>query len=320
MTKTHDSPLAGRRVLVLGDDDRAAGLVSSLESDGIDAAQAESVPEALATLESVSVALLVVVDGVASHPTDVFGAAARRGKQLPGVFVGSRARKLPPGVEQAPASVDAAASAVRQQLLAAVVDEAEPVVERDALTAYGQTISHELRNHLSVARLAIGSLDGPTVDQALEALDRLEGVAREAEAVANGEVSETASVSLVAAAEDAIDRVQADDATIHVDASMEVSADRKLLTLLIENLVRNSVEHGSAGDDSATVGVLDTESGFAVVDNGPGLDGEDAFAWGYSTGDGKGVGLAIVQEIALAHGWEIDAVSDDGARIEIHTD
>ena len=316
MTPAPESPFARSRVLVVGNDDRAAALENSLAADGIETTRAASAPEALATLDAVEVALLVVVDGIESRPADVFGGAARRGHQLPGVFVGSKARQLPPGVEQAPAGADAAAAVIRQRLLAASAAEADPAVDDDPLAAFGDTVSHELRNHLSAARLAVDSLEGPTIEQARDALDRLEGLAREAEVIAAGEVTDTESVSLAAAATDAADRVRAPEASIRVDVEGTIQADPALLTLLLENLVRNSVEHG--GDD-VTVRVTDTDAGFAVVDDGPGFDDGSPFAWGYSGDGGQGAGLGIVRRIAAAHDWEIRAENDGGARVEVGT-
>mgnify|MGYP000153298884 CR=1 FL=1 len=322
MTRTHESSLADRRVLVLGNDDRAAALVRTLAADGVDATRTAAAPEALATLDAVRIDLFVVVDGGEWRPGDVFGAAARRGHQLQGVFVGSKARELPPGVEQAPAGAEAAASVIRQRLLAATATDAEPAVDHDPLAAYGETVSHELRNHLSAARLAVDSLDGPTVEQVHKALDRLEGLADEAAAIAAGEVDDPELVPLETAAEDAASRVRAPASSIQVDADDTVAGDPELVTLLLENLIRNSVEHGSSEGSNAgvTVRVTDTDAGFAVVDDGPGFGGGDPFAWGYSTDGGQGAGLGIVQRIADAHGWEIVATSDDGARVELRTD
>jgi len=78
------------------------------------------------------------------------------------------------------------------------------------------------------------------------------------------------------------------------------------------------VEHG--GDVAIRVGDLD--DGFYVADDGPGIpDGvrDSLFEPGQSGVDGStGFGLAIVQEIATAHGWTVEAVeSTDGARFEI---
>jgi len=99
----------------------------------------------------------------------------------------------------------------------------------------------------------------------------------------------------------------------------------------------DAVEHGSAGgrpgsdDDvehggtTVTVGALPDERGFYVADNGPGVpeaDREQVFESGFSTTDeGTGFGLAIVAEIAEAHGWTISVTDAEGggARFEIVT-
>lgn len=329
MPEAHDSPFASRLVLVLGGDDQAAGLVSTLADDGLDTVRVASAPEALATLDAVDVSLFVVVENAVARPADPFGAAARNGHRPPGLYVGARAEKLPPGVEQAPSSTDAAAAAVRQRLLAEAATDADPAVERDPLATYSSTVSHELRNHVGAARLAVESLEGPTTEQALSALDRLETLAREAEAIASKEVEGIGSVDLSEAGAAAADRLTTPDAKIVIEAEQRIAADRDLLTLVIENLLRNAVEHGSTGsqtqsDDAAehagddvTIRVVDTENGFAVVDDGPGFESEDPFAWGYTTGEGQGAGLAVVRRIAEAHGWSVSAGNDDGARVDV---
>ncbi|MFB6221280.1 MAG: sensor histidine kinase [Halolamina sp.] len=310
---THGS-FGSRLVLVVGDDDRADALVNTLEADGVNTAHVETAPEALATLDSLDVGFLVVVDGVAGRPSDFFGAAAQKGHLLPGVFVGSKSRQLPPGIDQVPATVEAAAAAVRQRLLAEAATDAEPITEEDPLEAFGSTVSHELRNHLSAARLAVESLEGPTTDQALAAIDRLQSLASEAEAIAAKEVNETEPVSFSDAAAEAVDRVRVDEDAVEIDAEGSIEADPALLTLMLENLIRNATEHG--GED-VTVRVVGTDEGFAVVDTGPGFDEENPFAWGYTTGEGQGAGLAMVRRIATAHGWEVAASNDDGARVDV---
>jgi signal transduction histidine kinase len=315
MPQARESSLPTGFVLVCGDADGASTLVSTLAADGFDAVHAETPPEALATLDAAAITLLVVVEDGRSHPEDLFGAAARRGHRLPGLYVGTETRTLPPGVEQVPA-VSEAAAAVRQRLLAEAADDAESVVAEDPLSAFGLTVSHELRNHLGAAKLAIDSLEGPTVEQARSALDRLEGLAAEAEAVASKDVGSTDPVSLADAADAAADRLRIADATVDIDAAGEVDADRDLLVLLLENLLRNAVEHGG---EELTVRVVDTDTGFAVVDDGPGFGTADPFAWGYTTGEGQGAGLAIVQRVADAHDWQVSASDDDGARIDVDT-
>jgi signal transduction histidine kinase len=94
------------------------------------------------------------------------------------------------------------------------------------------------------------------------------------------------------------------------------------MATLVENLLRNSVEHG-AGAPTITVGRLAESDGFYVADDGPGISPHErdrVFESGYSTAaDGTGFGLAIVEQIAEAHGWEV-AVTESahgGARFEV---
>lgn len=91
---------------------------------------------------------------------------------------------------------------------------------------------------------------------------------------------------------------------------------------LLENLVRNAIEH--AGTDVAvTVGEVADGSGFYVADDGPGIDAESrdqVFESGYSTGGaGTGLGLSIVRTIAEAHGWTVRMTgsTEGGVRVEV---
>jgi signal transduction histidine kinase len=84
--------------------------------------------------------------------------------------------------------------------------------------------------------------------------------------------------------------------------------------------MRNAVEHG--GSD-VTVRVGDLDDGFYVADDGPGISegiADKLFEPGQSgTQENTGFGLAIVQEIATAHGWTVAATesAEGGARFEI---
>jgi len=77
-----------------------------------------------------------------------------------------------------------------------------------------------------------------------------------------------------------------------------------------------------AGDD-VQIRVGDLSDGFFVEDDGSGIPDtvrENLFEPGASAVSGNtGFGLAIVKEIATAHGWTVEAVdaADGGARFEI---
>lgn len=80
---------------------------------------------------------------------------------------------------------------------------------------------------------------------------------------------------------------------------------------------------GTRGNDvTVTIGSFDDGTGIFVADDGCGIPDdrrEEVFEHGYSTNeDGTGFGLAIIEEIAAAHGWNprVTDAADGGARFE----
>lgn len=134
------------------------------------------------------------------------------------------------------------------------------------------------------------------------------------------QVTDTEWVELGRLAEECWQTVATDSATLTVESSTSVRADPIRLRQLLENLVRNGVEHGGA-DVTVRVGVL--TDGFYLEDDGPGIppaDRETVFDSGYSTSaDGTGFGLHIVGQIVEAQGWQVRVTdgTDGGARFEI---
>ncbi|WP_193309413.1 PAS domain S-box protein [Halorubrum halophilum] len=203
--------------------------------------------------------------------------------------------------------------------------------QNERLDSFASIVSHDLRNPLNVAQgrveLAETTADEDAeIDEHLDAtaaaLDRIESIidhtltlAREGETV-----GDTEPVSLATVATDSWETVETGAATLTVETDREVSADPDRLRNLFENLARNAVEH--AGPD-VTIRVGDLDDGFYVADDGPGIPesvADDLFEPGQSSAEGNtGFGLAIVQEIASAHGWTVEATASDegGARFEI---
>jgi len=195
------------------------------------------------------------------------------------------------------------------------------------LEEFASIVSHDLRNPLNVAlgRLDIARKECDTEDLAdvANALDRMEALVDDLLTLARqGEtVDDLEPVALASLAADCWETVDTAEADLVVATDRTVMADESRLTQLLENLVRNAVEHGGEAV-TITVGELPGD-GIYVEDDGPGIPEADrgqVFDRGYSTRtDGTGFGLVIVEDIAEAHGWEVTVgESDDGgARFEI---
>ncbi|QSG07101.1 histidine kinase N-terminal 7TM domain-containing protein [Halapricum desulfuricans] len=196
--------------------------------------------------------------------------------------------------------------------------------QNERLDQFAEVVAHDLRNPLNVADGYVERMrtsDEEYLDEISDAHERMEAIIDDVLALARQDTDiDTEPVALESAAGDAWESVETADATLRVPDRVTVRADRgRLLEQLFENLFRNAVEHAGT-DATITVGALD--EGFYVADDGPGIDPErreEVFEPGEtSRADGTGFGLAIVDSIADAHGWDVRVTESDagGARFE----
>ena len=200
------------------------------------------------------------------------------------------------------------------------------------LEKFAEIVSHDLRNPIEVAetRLELAEMDCKSehhshIDTALNRMDRIiEDVLRLARE--GRDIGSTEQVELQTAVDAAwrlvADSIEGAELQYTTDRRRfpSIRADYDRFSQLLENLLRNAIEHG--GDDvTVSLGVL--EDGFYIEDDGSGIPEErraDVFESGYSTSeDGTGFGLSIVKRVAQAHGWDVHvtASSERGARFEI---
>ncbi|MFY4811475.1 ATP-binding protein [Haloarcula sp. AONF1] len=217
--------------------------------------------------------------------------------------------------------------------------------KNERLDEFTSIVSHDLRNPLTVAEgnleLARTECDSDALDKASRAHERMRALIDDLLTFARaGEtVTDLESVTLADIVEDCWQTVEGAQTTLVVEDDRQIRADTAKLRRLLSNLVRNSVEHGSADaqapsgrtaehdGESITVRVGTVEDadrhGFYVADDGPGIpedDREQVFEEGYSTGEnGTGFGLKIVQRLAEVHGWTVTATESEagGARFEV---
>ncbi|RKD98259.1 PAS domain S-box protein [Halopiger aswanensis] len=222
------------------------------------------------------------------------------------------------------------------------------------LQEFASVVSHDLRNPLNVAQgtleLALdgggdGGEDGngnerereSRLEECQRALDRMARLIEDLLALAEqgATVSDPNTVAVADVATKSWAMVETDGAALalEVPGDYRIRADPDRLQQLFENLFRNAIDHGLAGEEDAdttgdasddftvTVGTL--EDGFYVEDTGEGIpadEREQVFDTGYTTAtDGTGFGLSIVNRIAQAHGWDVEVTGGrtGGARFEL---
>jgi PAS domain S-box-containing protein len=208
-----------------------------------------------------------------------------------------------------------------------VTEERERAVkltaQNERLEEFARLLAHDVRNPLMVAHAGLDLYeddgDPDHLERARVSLGRIEGIIDDVLAVASDGRAVTAPepVALSTVARDAWEMVATADATLEVRTDTTVDADSARLGRLFENLYSNAVEHAGR---TCTVTVTDTPVGFAVCDNGPGIDPGDrdtVFEPGISgTTDGTGLGLYVVETIASAHGWTVAVADGDVADVD----
>ena len=198
--------------------------------------------------------------------------------------------------------------------------------QHDRLDEFASVISHDLRNPLGIAQgraqMLDDNFDSEHLPPMIDAIDRMDEIISGTLTLARqgAVVSDTEPISVPVFVNSCWASVATDKATIECEDQFTITGDPERLKHVFENLFRNAVEHGGR-DITVTVGRID-DTGIYVADSGPGIPAErreNIFDAGYtSTDSGTGFGLAIVQRVAEAHGWEVTVTdaTQGGARFE----
>jgi nitrogen-specific signal transduction histidine kinase len=202
--------------------------------------------------------------------------------------------------------------------------------KNEFLDEFASVVSHDVATPLGVienrARLIEVTGDPEHASDIYEATERVQSLVDELRELASEgvRVGDTTTVDVETVAREAWAAVETGEATLTVESSRTLEADRGRLAELFENLFDNAVEHASDTTPVAvTVGTDD--AGVFVADDGPGIPAENrerVFEQGHTTTeDGSGLGLAIVRRIAEGHGWTVTVTESEsgGARFEVDT-
>jgi signal transduction histidine kinase len=102
-----------------------------------------------------------------------------------------------------------------------------------------------------------------------------------------------------------------------IEEELVIKADEALLRQALFNLVLNAIQAVDSKGDIQIVARKDNtaEASIEVRDNGPGVPAEqraEVFKPYFTTNKkGTGLGLAVVHQIVLAHGWEIECLPNE---------
>lgn len=183
------------------------------------------------------------------------------------------------------------------------------------------SLAHDAKNPLNVVtgRLELLDIDEPHGSAINRSVGRVESLLNELSTIASvtDAICDREPVSVAEVAERTW---TGDSEALTITTERTIEADPDAFEILLERLFENARQHGGE-DISVTVG--DSESGFYIADDGPGIPPSECkrvFEQGYGTDrDGEGYGLFVADSVARAHGWTLTAgESDDGgARLDI---
>lgn len=197
--------------------------------------------------------------------------------------------------------------------LNAMLDELADALERQR--RFASNASHELKTPIAtiqtMADVALASGDDVVLRDTLGRVREVNARAADTVAallqLANVDVRDRQELDLAALCRD-IGRGQGVAVTAE---AVTVAASPTLVRQAVENMVRNGITHGE--DPSMTVAQVGRNAEITVESDGPQLDVAEVRTWvepfaraQRTSGAGQGLGLAIVDAIAKAHGGSVE--------------
>ncbi len=214
----------------------------------------------------------------------------------------------------------------------AMLDRLEDGAE--AQRRFIQDISHELRNPLAVmaTNLDLALTDDEatvesmrdtaaivrkTVDRISRTVDDLLVFARDGVPSRARAEADVAALAREVVAEYAGPLDEAGVTVVDQLAPVSAEVDRVAVKRAIGNLIDNALRHADGGPLRVGSGVVGEWAWLGVEDTGAGIDADDHAAvfqrhWSTEDGEARGLGLAIVRQVAESHGGVVTLRSDAG--------
>jgi len=234
-----------------------------------------------------------------------------------------------PDLSDIEADVDSEVS-VLLQALESYADRLVTFVERER--QFTRDASHELRTPLAVFRTNLELLvtqigDRPLIRRMADTVDDMEAtletllmLARTEQTSQDNEVIivNDLAVNLMERLSPLAERKQI-RLQVRQRALMKVEAPEAVLTILLNNLVRNAINYSGSGE----VTIVIQEGAVQVVDAGVGMERSELdrmmkpFQRGQSKEGGHGLGLAIVQRLCERYQWDVMVASEPGQGTQV---
>jgi signal transduction histidine kinase len=199
-------------------------------------------------------------------------------------------------------------------------------------------LAHETRNPLNIVR-GLAQMISKEADLPAEIRQKSRGIVDETDRV-TAQLNEfinysrprevrRATVALGTVVDEVVRALNFDveEKQIRIETSgtqISIEADEQLLRQALFNLVLNAVQAVAVGGQIwISAGQDGSNAVLEIKDNGPGVPPErrlEIFKPYFTTNEkGTGLGLAVVQQIILAHGWEIACMASEpsGARFRL---
>lgn len=181
-------------------------------------------------------------------------------------------------------------------------------------------IAHELRTPLTVLRgeAQLAQLSGHDVapESVLTEVDRLNTAITTILSAARTRIDGGTRCDLRAAARQAI---AGRSIELAVPTNVDVAVATELVVAVLSPLLENGLRHASSRV-WVTARIQPQGVVIDVLDDGPGFDPAEVdrvFEAGVTSGDGHGLGLAVVRRLAASAGVAVRAVADGHGRVEV---
>ncbi|MER5916651.1 HAMP domain-containing sensor histidine kinase [Streptomyces sp. NPDC001982] len=181
-------------------------------------------------------------------------------------------------------------------------------------------IAHELRTPLTVLRAEaqLAQLSGHDLapESVLTEVDRLNTAITTILSAARTRIDGGTRCDLGAAAQQAI---AGRSIELAIPANVDVAVATELVVAVLSPLLENGLRHASSRV-WVTAGIQPQGVVIDVLDDGPGFDPAEVdrvFEAGVTSGNGQGLGLAVVRRLAASAGGAVRAIADDHGRVEV---